>query len=195
VLKAMSLSKLKTAAGTCLAAGLIALVAAHSFPRAAATPGDSPAARQGSGAGKAARKVEPAAPNPLAGVWRVVSLEDYDKKALEFDPILSHACGIQAPVRTNRFTFRGDKFVLKTGPVSLEGSYGVDLSPTPKRLGLSIEVESPNGTGLVSILGKFSIEGETLRIRCDDLMPSALAALAGGKPGVCYTLRREAAGK
>jgi RNA polymerase sigma factor (sigma-70 family) len=192
VLKAMSLSKLKTAAGACLAAGLIALVAARAFPWATATPSEPPAAHQGPGPGKAAR--QPAA-QPLAGAWRVVSVEDYDKKALEFDPVLNYACGIRAPVRVNRFTFRGDQFVLKTGPVSLEGTYAVDLSPTRRWLVLTIPVESPGGIGTVSVVGKLSIEGDTARIRCNDLAPSELTALSGGKPGVCYTLRREATGK
>jgi hypothetical protein len=98
-------------------------------------------------------------------------------------------------VRVTRFTFRGDKFVLKTGPVSLEGSFALDPAGIPKKIVLSIPVESPDGEGIVSVTGEYSLDGDNLSIRCPDLPPSQVAALAGSKPGVCYTLRREAAGK
>jgi RNA polymerase sigma factor (sigma-70 family) len=192
VLKAMLISKLKTVAGAFLAAGLIGVVAASSFPRAAATPGVPPGVQQQPKAGKAAQIVEPAARKLFAGVWQVASIEDDAKNSLDFDPILSHACGIQAPVRVTRFTFRGDKFVLKTGPVSLQGSYALDPSGIPKKIWLSIPMESPDGQGIVSVPGEYSLDGDNLSIRCTDLPPSQPAALAGGKAGVCYTLRREA---
>jgi RNA polymerase sigma factor (sigma-70 family) len=195
VLKAMLISKLKTIAGAFLAAGLIGVVAAYSLTRAAATPGDPPGVPQKPKAGKAAQKEELAARKPFAGVWQVASIEDDAKNALDFDPILSHACGIQAPVRVTRFTFRGDKFVLKTGPVTLEGSYALDASGMPKKIWLSIPMESPDGEVIVSVPGEYSLDGDTLSIRCTDLPPLQLAALGGGKAGVCYTLRREAAGK
>jgi hypothetical protein len=87
------------------------------------------------------------------------------------------------------------KFVLKTGPVSLEGRYALDPSGIPNKIWLSIPVETPDGQGIVSIPGEYSLDGDNLSIRCPDVPPSQLAALAGGKAGVCYTLRREAAGK
>jgi RNA polymerase sigma factor (sigma-70 family) len=194
VLKAMVISKLKTIAGTLLVAGLIGVVAASSFPRAAATPGDPPGVPQKRKAENAAQKEELAARKLFAGVWLVTSIKDDDKNSLDFDPILSHACGVQAPVRVTRFTFRGDKFVLKTGPVSLEGSYALDPSGIPKKIVLSIPVETPDGQGIVSVRAEYSLDGDNLDIRCTDLPPSQVAALAG-KTGVSYTLRREAAGK
>jgi predicted DNA-binding protein (UPF0251 family) len=195
VLKAMLISKLKTIAGAFLAAGLIGVVAASSFPRAAATPGDPPGVQQKPKARKAAQKEELAARKLVAGVWKVASIVDDAKNALDIDPILSHACGVQAPVRVARFTFRDDKFVLKTASVSLEGRYALDPSGIPKRIWLSVPVESPNGEGIVSVPGEYSLDGDNLSIHWTELPPSLLAALAGGKVGVCYTLRREAAGK
>jgi hypothetical protein len=194
VLKAMVISKLKTIAGALLVAGLIGIVAASSFPRAAAPPGDPPGVPQKRKAANAAQNEERAARKPFAGVWLVTSIEDDDKNSLDFDPILSHACGVQAPVRVNRFTFRGDKFVLKTGPVSLEGSYALDPSGMPKKIVLSIPAETPDGQAIVSVRAEYSLVGDNLDIRCTDLPPSQVAGLAG-KTGVSYTLRREAAGK
>jgi RNA polymerase sigma factor (sigma-70 family) len=195
VLKAMLISKLKTIAGTFLAVFLIGVVAASSFPRAAATPGNPPGVQHKPKAVKAAQKEELAARKRFAGVWQVASIEDHAKNLIDFDPILSHACGIQAPVRVNRFTFRGDKFVLKTGPVSLEGKYALDPSGILKKIWLSIPVELPDGEGIVSVLGEYSLDGDNLTIRCADLPPSQIASFGGGKAGVCYTLRREAADK
>jgi hypothetical protein len=195
VLKAMLISRLNTIAWAFLVAGLLGVVAASSFLRAAATLEDPPGVQQKPEAKEAALKEELAARKLFEGAWQVASIKDDARNALDFDPILSHTCGIQAPVRVTRFTFRGDNFVLKTGPISLEGSYSLDPSGIPKKIVLSIPVESPDGPGIVSVLGEYALDGDNLSIRCTDLPPSQFAALAGSKAGVCYTLRREATGK
>jgi RNA polymerase sigma factor (sigma-70 family) len=191
VLNAMLFSKVKAVAGILLAVGLIAVVAGHCFPRAAAgQPFDDQrtpkAARATAEQGRGPRE-------KLDGVWKVFSIQDTDKNTVEFDPILSHACGIQAPVRAARFTFRGETFVLKTGPVSLEGRYAFDKT-APHRIVLSIVVELGDGTGLVGIPAVYSLDRDSLTILCSQIPPSQIAGLAG-KAGVRYTLRRDAPSK
>jgi RNA polymerase sigma factor (sigma-70 family) len=191
VLRAMLLSKLKTATMGLLlvslllgAAGEIYQTPAAEEPKAKATTDvpTSPSDRAGS-------KNDLAPKKNLEGVWAVVSVEDNDKKTLGFDPIFNQVAGMQAPVRDARLTLRDMKFVLKTGLVSLAGSYYPESSVTPKEITLSIPTESP---GPISISGVYSLDGDTLTITFGRLPASQLAGHAGKKPGVCYKLRREA---
>jgi uncharacterized protein (TIGR03067 family) len=136
---------------------------------------------------KAATKKHKTAKENLAGVWTVVSVKDNDENTLDFDPIFSHAAGTQAPIRDARLTLQGETFTLKTGLVSLEGTYAFAPSVTPKEITLSI---TPEPGGLLSIPGVYSLDGDKLTITFGKLPASLVAGLAGKEPGVCYTLRR-----
>jgi uncharacterized protein (TIGR03067 family) len=123
----------------------------------------------------------------LAGAWAVVSVKDSQKNTLDFDPIFSHAAGTQAPIRNARLTLRGGKFTLKTGLVSLEGTYAFDPSATPKEITLS----TTESGGVLAIPGEYSLDEDKLTITFGRLPASLVAGLAGREPGVCYTVRRE----
>src|SRR5262249_28740644 len=125
----------------------------------------------------------------LEGVWAVVSVKDRDTNKLDFDPIFSYAAGTQAPIRTARLTLGGGGFALKTGLVSLGGWYSCGSSATANEVILNI---NPHGDdAVISLRGVYSLEGDNLTISFGEVPASQVAALAGGKPGVCYTLRRE----
>jgi uncharacterized protein (TIGR03067 family) len=128
----------------------------------------------------------------LEGAWAVVSVEDNDRNTLDFDPIFSHAAGAQAPIRDAQLTFRDGTFALKTGLVSLEGSYSVGAAATAKEITLSFPTGSPDRQGLISLSGVYSLDGDNLTITFSRLPASPLADLAGKEPGVRYMLRREA---
>jgi RNA polymerase sigma factor (sigma-70 family) len=123
----------------------------------------------------------------LAGVWAVVSVKDNERNILDFDPIFSHAANAQAPIRNARLTLLGGKFTLKSGLVSLEGTYAVDPSATPKTITLS----TTESGGVLAMPGAYSLERDELTITFGRLPASLVAGLAGKEPGVCYTLRRE----
>jgi RNA polymerase sigma factor (sigma-70 family) len=194
VVKAMLLSKLKTAmVGLLLVALLIGAAGAIYQTQAAEQPKDEQknkavTDKATSPSDKAGPKNDQTPTMNLEGVWAVVSIEDDDKNKLDFDPIFNHVAGTQAPVRDARLTLRDTKFVLKTGLVSLEGRYYPDSSVTPKELSLSIATES---SGLISISGVYSLDGDNLTITFGRVPPSQLAELAGKESGVCYKLRRE----
>jgi hypothetical protein len=86
-----------------------------------------------------------------------------------------------------RLTLQRGKFVLKTGPVALEGTYTIDPSVTPKVIGLSITEPE----GILTIQGEYSLDGDKLAITFRRVPASLVAGLGGKEPGVCYTLRRE----
>jgi RNA polymerase sigma factor (sigma-70 family) len=138
--------------------------------------------------GNAGTKKHKTAKENLSGVWAVVSVKDNDKNTLDLDPIFSHAAGTQAPLRNARLTLQGETFTLKTGLVSMEGTYSFDTSLTPKEITLSITTESG---GLLSLPGVYSFDRDHLTITFGRLPASVLADLAGKEPGVCYTLRRD----
>jgi RNA polymerase sigma factor (sigma-70 family) len=190
VLNAMVLSKLKTAtAGLLLIALLCGTAGAVYKTQAAEQPKEDQTARTttaGSTAEAGKEKHQTPKKN-LEGVWAVVSVEDTDKNRLDFDPIFSYAAGTQAPVRTARLALGGGGFALKTGVVSLEGWYSCDASAN----GIVLTIHPDGDDGLLSLRGVYSLDGDTLTISFGDVPASQVAALAGRKPGVCYTLRRE----
>lgn len=196
VLNAMWMSRLKNVVATLVATGFIVLAAGQCFPRA---PADPPSGKQESPKKAEAEPPKDQVPGKsLDGVWEVVSLVDEDKKPIFYDPLLRHFWGIEAPVRTPlpfraarcTFTFRGETFILKMGPVRLRGKSYLDPSATPKEIILNVSV----GDGSFSMTGVYSLDGDNLTISFDKLAPSTIAGL-GGKYGVRYTLRREAAPK
>jgi RNA polymerase sigma factor (sigma-70 family) len=182
VLKSMLLSKLKTAMmGLLLVALLIGAAGAIYQTRAAEEQTTKTTVVPSPSPDKAGPK------NDLEGVWAVVSVKDTEKKTLDFDPIFSHAAGTQAPIRNARLTLQGGNFILKTGPVSLAGTYTFDPSVTPKVISLNI-TESGR---LLSIPGEYSLDANKLTITFGKVPASQVAGLAGKEAGVCYTLRRE----
>jgi RNA polymerase sigma factor (sigma-70 family) len=193
VLKAMSLSKLKTSTvGLLLVALLLGAAGAIYQTQAAEQPKEEP--RTKTTADEAASPPDQAGPKKdktpkenLAGAWAVVSVKDSQKNKLDFDPIFSHAAGTQAPIRKARLTLRGGKFTLKTGLVSLEGTYAFDPSATRKEITLS----TTESGGVLAIPGEYSLDADQLTITFGRLPSSPVAGLAGKEPGVCYTLRRE----
>jgi RNA polymerase sigma factor (sigma-70 family) len=196
VLKAMLLSKLNTATmGLVLVALFIGAVGVIYQTQAAEQPNALEATAKADvseqPADKAGPKKDQAPKKSLEGVWAVVSVEDNGKEKLDFDPIFSHVAGTQAPVRNARLTFRDGKFALKTGLVSLEGSYFLESSATAKEIILSVTAGSPDREGLLSICGVYSLDGDNLTITFGKLPASLVTGLAGKEPGVCYTLRRE----
>ncbi len=193
MLKTMLLNKLKTATALLLlfaalggGAGLLYRTPAAEQPKAQVESEKADKGKQPANKGRLENDQTPR--KNLEGVWAVVSVEDNDKNKLDFDPIFSHVAGTQAPVRNARLAFRDTKFVLKTGLVSLEGSYFVDSSVTPKVIILSITTESGE---LLSISGVYSLDRDNLSITFGGLPASQVAGLAGKEPGVCYMLRRE----
>jgi len=193
VLKAMLLSKLKTATvGLLLVALLSGAAGAIYQTQAAEHPKQEPKTK--TTVGEATSPPEKAGPKKdkipkknLAEAWAVVSVKDKQKNTLDFDPIFSHAAGTQAPIRNARLTLQGGKFTLKTGLVSLEGTYTFDAAVTPKEITLS----TTESGGVLSIPGEYSLDGDKLTITFGRLPASLVAGLAGKEPGVCYTLRRE----
>jgi RNA polymerase sigma factor (sigma-70 family) len=194
VLKAMLLSKLKTSVvGVLLVALLIGAAGATYKTQATQPPKEEQKTKTTGDAStsppdKAGPKKYQTLKKNLEGVWAVISVKDNDKNTLDTEPIFSHAAGTQAPIRNARLTLQGETFTLKTGLVSLEGTYTLDPSVTPKEISLSIPTDSG---GLLSILGLYSLDGDKLTITFGKLPASLLAGLAGKEPGVCYTLRRE----
>jgi hypothetical protein len=196
VLKAMLLSKLKTATVGLLLVALLLGAAGAIYPTQAAvqpkgehtnkTTTDVPTAKPGPQKGHAPK-------HHLDGVWAVVSVVDKDKNKLDSDPIFSYAAGTQAPIRNARLTLRKGGFALKTGLVSLNGWYVFDSSTTPKEISLNL---NPYGDdALISLRGVYALDGDNLTISLSEVPASQVAGLAGRPPGVCYTLRREASPK
>jgi RNA polymerase sigma factor (sigma-70 family) len=194
VLKDMLLSRLKTSTvGLLLVALLIGSAGAIYQTQAAEQPKEEQKTKTTVDKAtlppdKAGPKKDQAPKNNLKGVWAVVSVKDNDKNTLDLDPIFCRAAGAQAPIRDARLTLQGEKFTLKTGPVSLEGIYSFDASVTPKEISLSITTDPG---ALLSIPGVYSLDGDKLTITFGNLPASLVAGFAGKEPGVCYTLRRE----
>jgi RNA polymerase sigma factor (sigma-70 family) len=192
VLKTMFLSKLKSVVGTLM---LVAVLVGGGVAISLGQPPDSPKPKKADPEPKqakakedAANAKEDAADKKLEAIWAVVSVKDNDKNTLDSDPIFSHAAGTQTPVRNARLTLQAGKFTLKTGLVSLEGTYTFDPSVTPKKIILGI---TPDPGFLLSIAGVYSLEGDHLMVTFEGLPASQVAGLAGNKPGVCYTFKRE----
>jgi uncharacterized protein (TIGR03067 family) len=193
VLKAMLLSKLKTSTvGLLLVALLIGAAGAIYETQATQPPQEEQKTKTTGDAStslpdKSGPKKDQTPKKNLEGVWAVISVKDNDKKTLDSEPIFSHAAGTQAPIRNARLTLQGETFILRTGLVSLEGTYTFDPAVTPKEITLSIT----DSGGLLSIPGVYSLDGDKLTITFGRLPASLLAGLAGKEPGVCYTLQRE----
>src|SRR5262249_39265269 len=193
VLKAMLLSKLKASAvGLLLAALLFSAAGTIYLTQAAEQPKEVQTIKTSVGVStsppdKAGPKKDKTTKENLAGMWAVVSVKDNDKDMLDFDPIFSHAANTQAPIRNARLTLLGGTFTLKCGLVSLEGTYALDQSVTPKTITLSITESG----AVLAIPGAYSLDRDELTITFGGLPASLLAGLAGKAPGVCYTLRRE----
>jgi uncharacterized protein (TIGR03067 family) len=193
VLKAMLLNKVKTSTvGLLLVALTIGAAGAIYQAQAAEQPKEEQKTKTTedeatSPLDKAGPKKDQTPTKNLEGVWAVISVKDNDKNTLDSEPIFSHAAGTQAPIRNARLTLQGGKFTLKTGLVSLEGTFAFDPSVTPKEITLS----TTESGGVLAIPGVYSLDGDKLTITFGKLPASLVAGLAGKEPGVCYTLRRE----
>jgi len=193
VLKAMLLSKVKTSTvGLLLVALLIGAAGAIYETQATQPPQEEQKTKTTvneatSPRDKAGPKKDQTPTKNLEGVWAVISVKDNDKNTLDSEPIFSHAAGTQAPIRNVRLTLQSETFTLKTGLVSLEGTYTFDPSVMPNEITLSIT----DSGGLLSIPGVYSLDGDKLTITFGKLPASVVASLAGKEPGVSYTLRRE----
>ena len=193
VLKAMLLSKVKTSTvGLLLVALLIGAAGAIYETQATQPPQEEQKTKTTGDAStslpdESGPKKDQTPTKNLEGVWAVISVKDNDKNTLDSEPIFSHAAGTQAPIRNVRLTLQSETFTLKTGLVSLEGTYTFDPAVTPKEITLSIT----DSGGLLSIPGLYSLDGDKLTITFGKLPASVVASLAGKEPGVSYTLRRE----
>ena len=116
-----------------VALGLACLVAALTIGRAGA---------QDDAAKREMKKLE--------GIWATVSIEAAGEKVTDKDKI-----------KTRKLTTKGDKYTLKVGDETVEGT--IDINPTKKPKTIDVKPASGSNKGK-TLLGIYELDGDSLKI-------------------------------
>jgi RNA polymerase sigma-70 factor (ECF subfamily) len=151
VLKTMFLTKIKAFVVVMLMAAALSGTARMIYPTRAAEPAK---ARQANEGPKAPQSEEA----DLQGTWKVVSLE-VDGAQQSSDAFLK-----KQPIAAVKWTFMGNSIKMKAGNKSMEADYTHDPSKGPKKIDLTFHIEDDDVEQLVTALGIYSLDGDTLKV-------------------------------
>jgi uncharacterized protein (TIGR03067 family) len=86
----------------------------------------------------------------LEGTWATVSIEAAGEEVADKDKI-----------KTRKLTTKGDKYTLKVGDETVEGT--IDINPTKKPKTIDVKPTSGNDKGK-TLLGIYELDGDSLKI-------------------------------
>ncbi len=192
VLRAMFLTKLKTAAAVLVAVGVvgtIAVVGAHAVlaerpadaqKQGEAKPATSNAAKPKADAGKSKTDKE-----RLQGTWKMVAGEVQGREATEDE------------LRRGHLVIKGDKLTtVRPDGTSTEADYQLDPEKKPKTIDV-IPQEGPENERGKTFRGIYLLDGDTLKLCMNgpEMERPTEFKTAEGTRLMLFTLKREAGGK